>query len=81
RVMVAKFIRVAKRFLSGAVNPADARWCHASLDANELMTAKGVGPGGGVKLPTHQEMALDTIELAFWYPGIPVDYSKLDVNE
>ena len=29
RLMVAKVIRVAKRFLSGAIDPADSRWCNA----------------------------------------------------
>jgi len=52
RLMVAKVIRVAKRFLSGAVNPADSRWCNAQLDANILTPAAGIGPGGSVKLPT-----------------------------
>ena len=46
RILVAKFIRVAKRFLSGAVNPGDARWCNAQLDANTLTPSEGVDPGG-----------------------------------
>ena len=46
RLMVAKVIRVAKRFLSGAIDLADSRWCNAQLDANTLTPAKGIGPGG-----------------------------------
>ena len=55
RLMVAKVIRVAKRFLSGAIDPADSRWCNIQLNANTLTPAKGIGPGGSVKLPTQLE--------------------------
>ena len=42
RLMVAKVIRVAKRFLSGAVDPSDSRWCNAQLDANTITPSEGV---------------------------------------
>ena len=56
RIMVAKFIRVAKRFLSGAVNSDDARWCNAQLDANTLTPSEGVGLGGRVRLSRLRQM-------------------------
>ena len=81
RVMVARFIRVAKRFLSGAVNPADARWCNAQIDANLLTPKDGVGPGGSVKLPTQKMLVTASMRLAMSKPGLPFFYSKHDVNE
>ncbi|MAV11925.1 MAG: hypothetical protein CL861_00440 [Cyanobium sp. MED843] len=81
RVMVARFIRVAKRFLSGAVNPADARWCNAQLDANKITPKDGIGPGGGVQLPTQKMLTIMVLRLAMTKPGLLMFYSKQDVNE
>ena len=81
RVMVAKFIRVAKRFLSGAVNPDDARWCNAQLDANTLTPSEGVGPGGRVRLPTQADATKMVLTVAMSRPGLPCKYSKHDVAE
>ena len=79
-LMVCKMIRVAKRFLSGAVNPNDARFCNSQLDANKLVPSKGVGPGGGVKLPTILDVCRLILRIAHMYPGLPVLLSKYDVN-
>ena len=81
RLMVAKFIRVAKRFLSGAINPADARWCNAQLDANLLTPSEGIGPGGCVRLPTQADATKQVLTVAMSRPGLPLRYSKHDVNE
>ena len=81
RLMVAKVIRVAKRFLSGAIDPADSRWCNAQLDANTLTPAKGIGPGGSVKLPTQLEASKGMLMIAFARPGLLAYYSKHDVSE
>ena len=81
RLMVAKFIRVAKRFLSGAINPADARWCNAQLDANLLTPSDGIGPGGCVRLPTQADATKQVLTVAMSRPGLPLRYSKHDVNE
>ena len=81
RLMVAKVIRVAKRFLSGAINPADSRWCNAQLDANTLAPAKGIGPGGSVRLPTQLDAAKGMLIVAFARPGLLAFYSKHDVSE
>jgi len=81
RLMVAKVIRVAKRFLSGAVNPADSRWCNAQLDANTLTPADGIGPGGSVKLPTQGDAGKGMVQLAMARPGLVAMYSKHDVSE
>ena len=81
RLMVAKAIRVAKRFLSSAVNPADSRWCNAQLDANTLTPADGIGPGGSVKLPTQGDAGKGMVQLAMARPGLAAMYSKHDVSE
>ena len=81
RLMVAKVIRVAKRFLSGAIDPADSRWCNAQLDANTLTPAKGIGPGGSVKLPTQLEASKGMLIIAFARPRLLAYYSKHDVSE
>ena len=81
RLMVAKVIRVAKRFLSGAIDPADSRWCNAQLDANTLTPAKGIGPGGSVKLPTQLDASKGMLTIAFARPGLLAYYSKHDVSE
>ena len=81
RLMVAKFIRVAKRFLSGATKPADARWCNAQLDANLLTPSEGIGPGGCVRLPTQTDATKQVLTVAMSRPGLPLKYSKHDVNE
>ena len=81
RLMVAKFIRVAKRFLSGAINPADAGWCNAQLDANLLTPSEGIGPGGCVRLPTQADATKQVLTVAMSRPGLPLKYSKHDVNE
>ena len=81
RIMVAKFIRVAKRFLSGAVNPDDARWYNAQLDANTLTPSEGVGPGGRVRLPTQADPTKMVLTVAMSRPGLPCNYSKHDVAE
>ena len=81
RLMVAKVIRVAKRFLSGAVNPADSRWCNAQLDANTLTPADGIGPGGSVKLPTQGDAGKGMLQLAMARPELAAMYSKHDVSE
>ena len=81
RLMVAKVICVAKRFFSGAVDPADSRWCNAQLDANAITPAKGIGPGGSVKLPTQAQAAKGMLTIAFARPGLYGKYSKHDVSE
>ena len=81
RLMVAKVIRVAKRFLSGAINPADSRWCNSQLDAGTLTPAKGIGPGGSVRLPTQLDAAKGMLIVAFARPGLLAFYSKHDVSE
>ena len=63
RLMVAKVIRVAKRFLAGAVDPADSRWCNA-LGANTITPSGGVGPGGSVRLPTQADAARGVVTVA-----------------
>ena len=79
--MVENFIRVAKRFLSGVINPADARWCNAQLDANLLAPSEGIGPGGCVRLPTQADATKQVLTVAMSRPGLPSRYSKHDVNE
>jgi hypothetical protein len=70
RLMVAKAIRVAKRFLSGAVDPADSRWCNAKLDASTITPAnKGIEPGGSVKLPTQAQAPKGMLTITFARPG------------
>ena len=81
RLRVEKFIRVAKRFLSGAINPAGARWCNAQLDANLLTHSEGIGPGGCVRLPTQADATKQVLTVAMARPGLPLKYSKHDVNE
>ena len=73
-------IRVANRFLSGATNPADGRWCNAQLDANTLTPADGIGPGGSVKLPTQGDAGTGMVQLAMARPGLAAMYSKHDVS-
>ena len=70
----------AKRFLSGAINPADSRWCNAQLDASTLTPTKGIGPGGSVQLPA-QLAAKGMLIVAFAQPGLLAFYSKNDVSE
>ena len=79
--MVVRVIRVAKRFLSGAINLADSRWCNAQLDADTLTPAKEVGPGGSVRLPTQLDAAKGMLIVAFARPGLLAFYSKHDVSE
>ena len=81
RIMVAKFIRVAKRFLSGAVNPDGARWCNTQLDANTLTPSEGVGPGGRVRLPTQADATKTVLTVTMSRLGLPCKYSKHDVAE
>ena len=69
-----------KRFLSGAVDPTDARFCNAQMEANKLVPSKGVGPGGGVKLPRLIDVCRLILRLAHMYPGLPILLSKYDVN-
>ena len=79
-IMVCKMVRVAKRFLSGAVDVSDARFCNAQIDANKLVPSKGVGPGGGVKLPRVIDVCRLILRLAFMFPGLEILLSKYDVN-
>ena len=85
RLMVAKdiskVIRVAKRFLSGAVDPAGSRWCNAQLDANTVTPSDGVGSGGSVRLPTQADAARGMVTVALARPSLTAKYSKHDVSE
>ena len=81
RLMVVKVIRVAKLFLSGAIDPADSRWCNAQLGANTPTPAKGIGPGGSVRLPTQLEASKGMHTIAFARLGLLACYSKHDVSE
>ena len=81
RLMVAKVIRVAKRFLSGAVDPSDSRWCNAQLDANTITPSEGVGPGGSVRLPTQADASRGMVTVALARPGLTAKYSKHDASE
>lgn len=81
RLRMAKVIRAAKRFLSGAIDPADCRWCNAQLDATTLTPAKGIGPGGSVRLPTQLEASKGMLTIAFAWPGLLAYYSTHDVSE
>ena len=81
RLMVAKVIRVAKRFLSGAIDPADSCWCNAQLDANTITPSDGVGPGGSVRLPTQADAARGVVTVTLSRPGLTTKYSKHDVSE
>ena len=69
-VMVSKMIAVVKKFLDGRVDPDNRRFCHAVLEPNKIGPADGVGPGGGVSLPTHLTLMMLIITIFRRYPGV-----------
>jgi hypothetical protein len=70
RLMVAKVIRVANRFLSGTVDPSGSRWCNTQLGTNTLTPKDGVGSGGSVRLPTQAGAARGVVTVAMARPGL-----------
>ena len=79
-IMLCKMIRVAKRFLSGAVDPANGRFCHAMIEANLITPSKGLGLHGRVALPTLRDVLADVFYFARMYPGLPIFQRKSDVD-